>query len=112
MLGTKDAPVGAVAIVGAEGTEGREELRALLASERARRHMAEQRLADTVVSPSRPRHSQCAVPDASPSPAEGERRLLHYRPASVCNIEVHQQMCILGRLGGCSVDLFCNLLVA
>ena len=60
--GTKDAPVGAVAIVGAEGTEGREELRALLASERARRLMAEQRLADTLVSPSRPRHSQCVHP--------------------------------------------------
>lgn len=58
--GSKDAPVGAVAIVGAEGTEGREELRALLASERARRMMAEQRLADTTVPPSRPRHSQCA----------------------------------------------------
>lgn len=59
IAGSKDVPVGAVAIVGAEGTEGREELRALLASERARRMMAEQRLVDTTAAaPSRPRHSQ------------------------------------------------------
>lgn len=55
------APVGAVAVVGAEGTGGREELRALLASERARRLMAEQRLSDTLTAPPpQSRHSRCA----------------------------------------------------
>lgn len=38
--------MGSVAIVGAEGTTGREELRALLASEQARRMLAEKRLSD------------------------------------------------------------------
>lgn len=47
--------MGAVAIVGAEGTESREELRALLASERARRQLAEARLADPSGAPAVPR---------------------------------------------------------
>lgn len=49
-----EGAVGAVAIVGAEGTESREELRALLASERARRQLAEGRLAASAPAPHRP----------------------------------------------------------
>ena len=46
-----DLPVGTVAIVGADGTEGREELRALLDAEQARRKMAERRYAEALLPP-------------------------------------------------------------
>lgn len=49
--GGQNLPVGVVSIVGAEGTEGREELRGLLDSEKARRKMAEQRYDDMLRSP-------------------------------------------------------------
>ena len=51
-----ELPVGTVAIVGADGTEGREELRALLDAEQARRKMAERRYAEALLlAPERPR---------------------------------------------------------
>ena len=63
-----DLPVGTVAIVGADGTEGREELRALLDAEQARRKMAERRYAEALLPPAeRPRWaSGRVVPDVSP----------------------------------------------
>ena len=56
-----ELPVGTVAIVGADGTEGREELRALLDAEQARRKMAERRYAEALLPPpERPRQARCS----------------------------------------------------